>query len=73
MARLVSSIFLFETVEDVAYTQAITGNLVGIGRTYALSGCTYLALTLGGLKRSVEQAVCGHDEMCLLGDMEPVF
>ena len=73
MAGLVGGIFLFKVVEDIAYTQTIAGNLIGIGRTNALAGGTYLVLALLGLIGGIEQTMGGHDEMGLLGDMQALL
>ena len=73
MAGFVGSIFLLEVVEDIAYTQTIAGNLIGIGGTNALAGGTYLVLAFLGLIGCIEQTVGGHDEMGLLGDMQALL
>ena len=39
-----SRIFLLEVVEDVAYAQTVSGNLVSIGRADALACSAYLVL-----------------------------
>ena len=73
MAGFVGGIFLLEVVEDIAYTQTIAGNLIGIGGTNALAGGTYLVLAFLGLIGCIEQTVGGHDEMGLLGDMQALL
>ena len=70
MAGLVGSILLFEVVEDVTYAQTVAAHLVSIGRANALTGGAYLVLALLCLVGSVEYAVGGHDEMCLLRNVQ---
>ena len=73
MASLMSGIFLFEVVEDVTHAESIARDLIGIGRTNALTGGAYLVLTLLRLIGCIEQAMGGHDEVGLLGDMQAVL
>ena len=73
MASLCLCICLFEVLEDIAYTQTVAGNLIGIGGTNALAGGTYLVFALLGLIGGIEQTMGGHDEMGLLGDMQALL
>ena len=66
VSSLVSLIFSLEVVKDVAYTEPVARNLVGICRTDALAGSAYLVLALRGFDGSIKHTVCRHDEMCLL-------
>ena len=58
-------VFFIEVVLQVADAEAVAGGLVGVGRTDAFSGGAYFCSPLGALVGSVEQAVCGEDEMGL--------
>ena len=70
MTGLGSGVLLREVLEDVAHTQTIAADLVGIGGADALAGGAHLILTLLGLVGGIEHTVGGHDEMRLLGDMQ---
>ena len=73
MTGLVGSILLLKAVEDIADTQTVTAYLVGIRRTDALAGSTYLILTLLCLVGSIEHAVGRHDEVSLLRNMKTLL
>ena len=64
------SVFFLEVIEDVTHAQTVARHLIRIGRTNALTGGTYLVLTLLGLVGCIEHTMGGHDEMGLLGDMQ---
>ena len=70
MTSLVGGIFLLEVLEDITYTQTVTGYLVGIGRTNTLAGCTYLALPLLSLVGCIEYTMSRHNQVSLLGDIQ---
>ena len=70
MACLCSSILLREVLQDITHAQTVTRHFVGICRTDALTRSAYLVLTFLGLVGSVQHAVCRHDEMCLLRDVQ---
>ena len=73
MACLVSGILLLEMVQDITYAQTISRDLVCISRTNALTGSTYLILTLLCLIGSIQHTVGRHDEMSLLGDVQALL
>ena len=56
-------VFLLEVVEDVAKTEAVTRNLVSVGRANAFACGANLLATLGFLVGSVEKTVRGSDEL----------
>ncbi len=73
MASLVCGIFFLEAIEDVAHSQTVARNLVGVCRSDAFSCCAYLALSFGRLIGTVKNAVGGHYKMCLFRYVKPAF
>ena len=70
MTGFVGCIFFIESFKYIANTQAVTANLVGIGRAYSLTCRTYLVLTLLGLVGSIKHTVGRHDEVSFLRDVQ---
>ncbi len=58
------------TREDVAHTQSVARNLVGVGGSDALACGAHFVLALGSLVGGVEQSVGRHDEVCLFRNVE---
>ena len=73
MACLTSGIFLFEAVENIAYTKSCSRNFVSIGRSNAFTGCSHLTLAFGCLISGIKHAVCRHDKMGFLRDVQPLL
>ena len=66
MLTLEELVFLAEVeFHDVTNTEACTGNLVGVGGTYALEGGADFGVALGLLVGGIEHTVRRQDEMRL--------
>ena len=70
MTGLGGSILLVEAVQNVTHAQTVTAHLVGIRRTDALTRGANLVLTLCSLIGSVQHTVRGHNQVCLLRDVQ---
>ena len=69
VAGLGCGIFLWEVLQNVAHAQTRAAHLVSVGGADALTRGAHLVLALLRLVGSVEHAVRGHDEVCLLRDV----
>ena len=66
-------ILSLEIVKYVTNTQSVAAHLVGICRTYALSGGANLVFTFLRLVGCIKYTVCRHNKMCLLRNMEALL
>ena len=61
-----NSIFCLKIFVDITHPDSVTTDFVGIGGANALTGCTNLGAAFQLLIGTVEQSVCGQNEMCFL-------
>ena len=73
MARLGCVVLRFKVFEDVANSETYACCLVGVSRTNALAGRTYLILTLSSFVSAVEYAVSRQDEVCAATDVNTIL
>ena len=67
------SIFLFEVMQDITYTQTVTANLIGISRTDTFTRRAYFSITFRSFVSGVQYAVGRQDEMRFLRNMQARF
>ena len=73
MAGLGGCIFLLEVLQNITHTQAGAAHLVGIGGADALAGGAHLVLAFLSFVGSIEHTVGGHNEVCLLRDVQALL
>ena len=67
------TVFLFEVMKDITYTNTVTANFIRISRANAFTGCSYFRISLGCFVSGVQYAVCRKDEMSFLRNMQTLF
>ena len=67
------TVFLFEVMKDITYTNTVTANFIRISRANAFTGCSYFRISLGCFVSSVQYAVCRKDEMSFLRNVQTLF
>lgn len=67
------TVFLFEIMKDITYTNTVTANFIRISRANAFTGCSYFRISLGCFVSSVQYAVCRKDEMSFLRNVQTLF
>ena len=66
MASLCGTVFGIEIMEEVAKTQTVAADLVGVCRADAFTGSSNLGTAFRTFIGRVEQTVCRHNQMHLL-------
>ena len=70
MTSLCLCILFFKVAENISYTQSVTTYFVGICGADALTGCSYLCISLSSLVCRIQHTMSRHDKMGFLGDVQ---